>query len=124
MPLDKKSNISSRAILEKKLIHVSDAAREKRINREFLERFAINEFAAVPLMAKNEVVGLVIVDNPLTRKSITKSDLRFLQLLLNQAGIGVRALAPKRSLEEFFLAITQSAGDAAGVPDSRAKVTR
>ena len=89
MPLDKKSNMSSRAILEKKLIHVSDAAREKRIDREFLERFAINEFAAVPLMAKNEVVGLVIVDNPLTRKSITKSDLRFLQLLLNQAGIAI-----------------------------------
>ncbi len=89
LPLDKTLNISSRAVLEKKLIHVSDATREKRIDREFVERFGMNEFAAVPLMARNEVVGLVIVDNPLTLKNITKGDIRFLQLLLNQAGIAI-----------------------------------
>jgi len=34
--------------------------------------------------------------------------------LLVQSGIQVRALAPKRSLEEFFLALTQSADDGRG----------
>jgi signal transduction histidine kinase len=34
-------------------------------------------------------VGLVIVDNHLTKKNITRDDLRFLQLLLNQAGIAI-----------------------------------
>jgi two-component system sensor histidine kinase HydH len=89
MPLDKSLNISSRAILEKKLIHVSDAAKEKRIDRDFVKRFGITEFAALPLMAKEEVVGLVIVDNPLTGKNITRGDLRFLQLLLNQTGTAI-----------------------------------
>jgi ABC-type multidrug transport system ATPase subunit len=44
--------------------------------------------------------------------------------ILTQAGIAVCALAPKRSLEEFFLAITHSAGDAGGVPGSRESTTR
>jgi ABC-2 type transport system ATP-binding protein len=44
--------------------------------------------------------------------------------LLVGAGIEVRALAPKRSLEEFFLAITQTAGEAGGPPDSHRKATR
>jgi hypothetical protein len=33
--------------------------------------------------------------------------------LLVQLGIGVRALVPKRSLEEYFLAITEGASDVA-----------
>ncbi len=89
MPLDKSLNISSRAILEKKLFHVNDAAKEKRVDQDFVKRFCITEFAALPLMAKDEVVGLVIVDNPLTGKGITRGDLRFLQLLLNQTGIAI-----------------------------------
>jgi two-component system sensor histidine kinase HydH len=89
MPLDKSLNVSSRAILEKRLIHVSDAAREKRIDRDFVKKFGITEFVAMPLMAKDEVVGLVIVDNPLTGKNITRGDLRFLRLLLSQTGIAI-----------------------------------
>jgi two-component system sensor histidine kinase HydH len=89
LPLDKNLNLSSTAIIEKRLIHVNDVSREKRIDQEFVERFGITEFASVPLMVKDEAVGLVIVDNPLTRKNITRDDLRFLQLLLNQAGIAI-----------------------------------
>jgi signal transduction histidine kinase len=68
---------------------VSDVTREKRIDQELVDRFGITEFAAVPLMVKDEAVGLVIVDNHLTKKNITRDDLRFLQLLLNQAGIAI-----------------------------------
>jgi signal transduction histidine kinase len=89
MPLDKGLNISSKAILEKKLIHVSDVTKDKRIDRDFVNRFRMTEFAAVPLMVKNEVLGLVMADNPLTGKHIADGDLRFLQLLLNQAGIAI-----------------------------------
>ncbi len=89
MPLDKRLNISSKAILEKKLIHVSDAEREKRIDQDFVRRFGLTEFTVVPLMVKDEVLGLVLADNPLTGKHIAAGDLRFLQLLLNQSGIAI-----------------------------------
>lgn len=89
LPLDKGLNISSKAVLEKKLIHVHDASKEKRVDTNFVHRFGITEFAAAPLMAKDEVLGLVIADNHLTGKHIANGDLRFLQLLLNQAGIAI-----------------------------------
>jgi signal transduction histidine kinase len=89
MPLDKGLNISSKAILEKRLIRVSDVTKEKRVDRDLVNRFGITEFAAVPLVAKDEVLGLVIADNPLTGKHIADGDLRFLQLILNQAGIAI-----------------------------------
>ncbi len=89
LPLDKGLNISSKAILEKKLIHVGDVSKEKRVEMNFVNRFGITEFAAAPLMAKDEVLGLVIADNHLTGKQIANGDLRFLQLLLNQAGIAI-----------------------------------
>ena len=81
--------ISSKAILEKKLIHVSDASREKRIDQDFAKKFGLAEFTVVPLMVKDEVLGLVIADNHLTGKHIAAGDLRFLQLLLNQTGIAI-----------------------------------
>jgi two-component system sensor histidine kinase HydH len=89
MPLDKSLNASSRAILEKKLIHVSDVEKEKRVDRGFVEKFGVTGFVALPLTAKDEVVGLVIVDNPLTGKHITRDDMRFLQLVLSQTGIAI-----------------------------------
>lgn len=89
LPLDKSLNISSRAVLEKKLIYLSDAGKEKHTDRNFIKRFGLKEFSAAPLMVKGGSVGLVIVDNPLTGRPISRDDLRFLQLLMNQAGTAI-----------------------------------
>jgi two-component system, NtrC family, sensor histidine kinase HydH len=89
MPLDKSLNVYSRAVLDKKLYFISDAANEGQEERDFSERFGVKAFAAVPLQVKGEAVGLVIVDNPLTDRIISRDDLLFLQLLMNQAGTAI-----------------------------------
>ncbi|MCM2357784.1 MAG: PAS domain S-box protein [Geobacteraceae bacterium] len=89
LELDKARNMASRAVLEKRLIHVADTAREKRLDREFVRRFAISSCAIAPLMAKEQVVGVIIVDNALSGKVISTDDLRFLQLVTNQAGMAI-----------------------------------
>ncbi|HWI41649.1 MAG TPA: GAF domain-containing protein, partial [Verrucomicrobiae bacterium] len=63
IPLDRNANVSSRAVIEKRLIHVPDVARHKRVDAEFIARFGISSFAAAPLMAKEKVLGVVVVDN-------------------------------------------------------------
>ncbi|HEX8961142.1 MAG TPA: ATP-binding protein [Geobacteraceae bacterium] len=89
LELDKTRNVASRAVLEKKLLYVGDTAKEKRIDREFVRRLGIKSCAIAPLMARERVVGVVIVDNALSGKPISKEDLRFLQLFTNQAGMAI-----------------------------------
>ncbi|HTP65958.1 MAG TPA: ATP-binding protein [Geobacteraceae bacterium] len=81
-------NVSSRAVLEKRLIFVPDVAQEK-VDREIIREFGIRSFATVPLIAKEQVIGVVLVDNGLSERPISEDDLRFLQLFTNQAGMAV-----------------------------------
>jgi signal transduction histidine kinase len=89
IPLDESLNVSSRAVLEKKLIYITDVRKEKQGDRKFAKLFGLKTFAVVPLMVKGNPVGLVIVDNSLTGRSIAREDLLFLQLLMNQAGTAI-----------------------------------
>ncbi len=89
LELNKALNVASRAVLEKRLIFVSRAARERRVDRDFIRRFGITSFAVAPLMARERVVGVIVVDNTLQGRPITQEDLRFLQLFANQAGMAV-----------------------------------
>lgn len=89
LPLDRTMNLPSRAVLEKRLMLVGGRVRGKSRGMDFISRFQLSSFAAVPLMAKHEAIGVVIVDNPLTGKEISEDDLRLLQLFANQAGMAI-----------------------------------
>lgn len=89
LELNRMRNIASRSVLEKRLMYVPDVAREKRVDREFVARFGITSFATAPLMAKEQVVGVVVVDNALSGRPIIEDDLRVLQLFANQAGMAI-----------------------------------
>lgn len=47
------------------------------------------EIVIVPLKAKDKVNGIIIADNFITKKPITKNDLRMLIMLANQAGLAI-----------------------------------
>jgi len=89
LELNKAKNMSSRAVLERRLIHVQDVLREKHVDREFVKRFGISSFAATPLLAKEKVLGIIVVDNPYSSRSSTVDELRFLELCTNQAGMAI-----------------------------------
>lgn len=89
LELDRLRNVASRAVLDKKAIFVADATKEKRVDKDFIRNFNINSFAVAPLMAKEQVVGVVVVDNGVSGKAISRDDLRFLQLFTNQAGMAI-----------------------------------
>ncbi len=108
LPLDKTCNVSSKAVLEKRLVYVADVEREKRVDREFVRRFAVQSFAAAPLMAKQQVVGVLVVDNSLSGKAITPEDLRFLQLFTNQAGMAIENSMLYSRIEDAHLDLREA----------------
>jgi len=52
----------------------------------------------MPLFWKNGIFGVVVVDNPLSAKKISRNDLKFLQLFANQTGIAIENLMLYNSL--------------------------
>ncbi|MFH1441787.1 MAG: sensor domain-containing diguanylate cyclase [Candidatus Omnitrophota bacterium] len=47
------------------------------------------ELAVVPMKAKDKVNGIILADNFITKKPITKDDMRMLIMLANQAGLAI-----------------------------------
>ena len=89
LTLDPLKNICSRAVLEKRVIHVPDISREEILDREFTDRFGISEFVAAPLIAKYQVIGILVADNALSGRAVADDEIRFLQLFSNQAGTAI-----------------------------------
>lgn len=89
IPLEKSGTIPSRAVLEKRLIVADGSTKQAHAKVDVLKKFNLASFAAVPIIAKDEAVALLILDNPFSGKTITTDDLRFLQMLANQAGIAI-----------------------------------
>ena len=56
---------------------------------DFIHRLGVTAFAVAPLVARDKVLGIIVVDNPASNKAIDHDDLHFLQLIANQAGMAV-----------------------------------
>jgi signal transduction histidine kinase/PAS domain-containing protein len=100
LELNRSRNMSSRAVLDKKIVFVADTAKEKRVDRDMIDRFGITSFAVAPLMSKSRTYGIVVVDNPSSRRPISADSLRLLQLFTSQAGIAIENSMLYNSLED------------------------
>ncbi len=89
LPLDPLKNICSRAVQDKRLFHVSDISQEEILDRKIIEQFGVTEFVAAPLIAKDQVIGILLVDNALSGRAMAEDEIRFLQLFSNQAGTAI-----------------------------------
>ncbi len=85
IPLDEEENAMIRAIDQKKAVMVT--------NGSYLSNKAISldstSYAVVPLISKDKVIGVIVVDNSITKQPITSDDLSFLTLFSNQAGLAI-----------------------------------
>lgn len=89
LPLDPLKNVSSQAVLEKRIIHIPDANQELIVDRTMVDIFGSNEFIVAPLIAKDQPIGVLVVDNALNRRNVTDDEIRFLHLFSNQAGTAI-----------------------------------
>lgn len=58
-------------------------------NDTIIQMLNTEELAVIPLKAKDKVKGIIMADNHITRKPITKDDMRMLTMLANQAGLAI-----------------------------------
>ncbi len=68
--------IPAYAACRKEILHVRGAAGEPLVDRRFLNLIETDEFLCVPLLAREDVVGEIILDNAITRTPITPADIK------------------------------------------------
>jgi signal transduction histidine kinase len=76
-------------VLNKKPYNITNAATDPMVIDKLRETLKVNSFATVPLIAKDRVIGVILVDNMFTQRPITDGDVRFLTMFAHQAALAI-----------------------------------
>ena len=76
-------------VLNKKPYNITNAATDPLVSDKLRETLKVNSFATVPLVAKDRVIGVILVDNMFTQRPITDADIRFLTMFAHQAALAI-----------------------------------
>lgn len=87
--LDEDDEIVVRTVKEKKTFLVLDAENDERVSKRFVEMLGANSFVSVPLVAKDEVIGVIVADNLYSGHTITPERAELLALFANHAGLAI-----------------------------------
>jgi diguanylate cyclase (GGDEF)-like protein len=87
--LSESSSILAMCLLEGMNFEVKTKSARSNIKDSILDQLNIDLFLCVPLKGKHETQGVLIVDNMITKKPITKDDVRILTMFANQAGLAI-----------------------------------
>ena len=83
---DEKSILPALAAQRKEIILVKDAFSEPLLDRHFLDFLQVDSFLCLPLLAHNEIMGEIVVDNAITRAPISLKDIELASLCALLAG--------------------------------------
>ncbi|MFQ5893441.1 MAG: GAF domain-containing protein, partial [Nitrospinota bacterium] len=101
IPLGRPDELLNLAVRERRVFNITDAHADPRVDEGFLEALGADAFATVPLMAKDRVIGVFVVDNLFNKKPITEEDLDFLARFANQAGLALENLLLFHKLKDL-----------------------
>jgi len=86
---DTKGGLLALTVLEGMPLHLNKDSIAAYQQDPIAQLLKSGELAVVPLKAKDKVNGIIIADNFITRKPITKDNLQMLIMLSNQAGLAI-----------------------------------
>ncbi len=72
--------LPAQAACHREIYLVGDAGNEPLVDRRFLEVIQVDEFLCIPLVARDEVFGLIVLDNAFTRVPISPGDIKLASL--------------------------------------------
>jgi two-component system sensor histidine kinase HydH len=87
--LQSSGEVLALTVLNKKPYNITNAATDPLVSDKLRETLKVNSFATVPLVAKDRVIGVILVDNMFTQRPITDADIRFLTLFAHQAALAI-----------------------------------
>ncbi|WP_136795558.1 response regulator [Desulfosediminicola ganghwensis] len=90
IPITEENNVLIASCLQKKTIVVNNGRAEHYdVPEEMLKILNHDTFAVVPLLSPSRSLGVILVDNFVTRKPITSEDLHSLEVFASQASLAI-----------------------------------
>ena len=86
---EKNENLLTLAVLEGMPLHLTKETIQNYKSSPIIDMLKSDELVLIPLKAKDKVNGIIAADNFITKKPITKDDMRMLIMLSNQAGLAI-----------------------------------
>ena len=97
--LDQHEGVLALTVLNKRPYNITDAASDPIVPKDLRELLRVNSFATVPLVAKDRVIGVILVDNMFNQRPITDRDVRFLTMFANQSALAIENAIIHTNLE-------------------------
>jgi PAS domain S-box-containing protein len=88
IPLDE-DTVLARVVRDKNACNVSDARSERLSDAILIQQLGTQAYAAVPLISRDKVIGIIWVDNLFNRKPITEEDMKFLTSFSNHVAAAI-----------------------------------
>ena len=101
--LKKGERISGWVVQHKKAVLVKDIEKDSRFKLRHREKYYTKSLISAPLIVKGRVLGVINVNNKVTRKLFTLSELALLQTLAFQAGIAIENARLYERLNNLYL---------------------
>ena len=101
--LKKGERISGWVVQHKKAVLVKDIEQDSRFKLRHREKYYTKSLISAPLIAKGKVLGVINVNNKVTREPFTPPELILLQTLAFQAGIAIANARLYKRLNNLYL---------------------
>ena len=103
IPLSDENNILIKAVNSKESYNIKDAANNPSVPKKFLNKLHCNEFAITPLIAEDIVLGVLLADNAITKKTIANRDIETLRAFAISASLAIEKSELYKINEEKIL---------------------
>lgn len=82
---------------------VEDIEKDQRFAKRNQEKYYTHSFISVPLVVKDEAIGVININNKRSRQPFTEDDFRFIKGIANEAAIAIENALLYSSLEDTYL---------------------
>jgi hypothetical protein len=107
-PLSDRKEITAICVEEKTPIIIKAADNDPRVTEEFRKSLGVSEFVCVPLITKNESIGVLVADNIYTKEPITEDHVNILTMFANQAALAIENAETYKRLENKMNQLTET----------------
>jgi hypothetical protein len=106
IPLDEEHEVFSTVLLSREAMVIHADHNGSALPRSFMDRYRAREFALVPLITRDDVIGVMLVDNLVTGARIEEEHLNRLKLFANSAASAIERGRLLQSLEKRLHELT------------------
>ncbi len=121
MHVDEKAGVFYRAVFFKENAIIRNKEASDMVPEEFHKHYEVSSFAVVPMISRDTVLGVLLVDNFITKRSISDDDLRRLGVFANSAALSFERSRLRASLEVKLQELTAANRE---LKESRDKLVR